>query len=201
MDQVAILNKLHEVGAYQDNGHFVYTSGAHGSVYINKDAIYPHTELIGAMCRQIAEHFATNNIEVVTGPAVGGVVLSQWTARHLSAITGREVLSTYADKSSKGGFIVRRGYEKLMEDKQVLLVDDIINQGVSIKAMVAAVGERGGSISKVACLVNRGGRQATEFGVHEVFALLNIKLDIYEVAKCPLCAQKIPINNNLSKGK
>ncbi len=201
MDQKAILDKLCQVGAYQDQGHFIYTSGTHGSVYINKDAIYPHTELISVMCRQIAEHFVENGVEVVIGPAIGGVVLSQWVAHHLSDITGREVLSAYADKLSKGGFIVRRGYDKLINGKQVLLVDDIINQGTSVQAMVKAAGDRGGEIKQVACLVNRGGKKAAEFGVSEIYALLNIKLDIYTSSDCPLCARKIPINTNLGKGK
>lgn len=201
MDQKAILKKLREVGAYQDAGHFIYTSGMHGSVYINKDAIYPHTELISAMCRQIAEHFADGGIEVVIGPAVGGVVLSQWVAHHLSEITDREVLAAYADKRASGGFIVRRGYEKLIRDRKVLLVDDIINQGVSVRAMISAIKDRGGEVEQVACLVNRGGKKAAEFEVSEIYALLNIKLDIYAAADCQLCAHKMPINTNLGKGK
>lgn len=82
------------------NGHFVYASGRHGSVYINKDAIYAHTAAVAKLSMYIAMHFNGKDIDVVLAPAVGGVILSQWVAYYASLIFGYEVLSVYADKET-----------------------------------------------------------------------------------------------------
>ncbi len=201
MPREDILSTLFQLGAYREGGHFVYTSGTHGTVYINKDAIYPHTKLVSTMARQIAEHYHRHDFEVVIGPAVGGVVLSQWLAYHLSGLTGREVLSTYADKRADGSFIVRRGYDKLVASKRVLLADDIINQGKSVRAMKKAIEDRGGEVRFVACLVNRGGLRAEVVGVKEIFALLDLPLAVFPAKQCPMCRQKIPIDREFGHGQ
>ena len=81
-----LLDILQHLGAVLTNDHFVYTSGKHGEVYINKDALYPHTRETSQVGRMLAELILANNLqpEVVVGPALGGIILSQWTAYHFS---------------------------------------------------------------------------------------------------------------------
>ncbi len=86
------------IRAYIEHTHAVFTSGKHSGSYINKDAVYSHTAEIARLCRILAERFAGDYIEVVVGPAVGGVVLTQWMAHHLSDLTVREVLAAYGEK-------------------------------------------------------------------------------------------------------
>jgi len=85
-------------GGCIENTHAVFTSGKHSGTYINKDAIYPHTSEVSHLCRMLAEQFADDGIEVVVGPAVGGVALTQWVAHHLSQITKKEVIAVFAEK-------------------------------------------------------------------------------------------------------
>jgi len=82
-DVISILKK---VQAVLTDGHFVYTSGKHGSVYVNKDAVYPHTKETSQIGKLFAEKFKNKNIDVVAAPALGGIILSQWTAYHLSKL-------------------------------------------------------------------------------------------------------------------
>jgi len=85
------------------NDHFVYAKKSdgwyHGSAYVNKDAIYPYTKFISLLCRDIAYHFLKNadKADVIVGPTVGAVSLSQWTAHHY----GPDVLSVYADEADE----------------------------------------------------------------------------------------------------
>ncbi len=81
-----IVNILKKIGAIIVNNHFVYTSGKHGSVYLNKDILYPHTKETSQVGKMFAERYKGKKIEVVAGPAVGAAVLSQWVAYHLSKI-------------------------------------------------------------------------------------------------------------------
>src|SRR3989344_2035567 len=95
-DVVSILKK---VGAVITDSHFVYTSGKHGSAYINKDALYPHTKETSIIGKMFAEKFKDVEIDVVAAPALGGIIISQWTAYHLSKLKEKEVLGVYTEKT------------------------------------------------------------------------------------------------------
>ena len=91
-----------KVGAILSDGHFVGASGLHFDTYINKDFLYVHTKETSQICKLLAEKYKNENIEVVVAPALGGIILSQWVAHHLSEISGKEVLAVYTEKSSDG---------------------------------------------------------------------------------------------------
>src|SRR3989338_4540426 len=97
-----ILDILKKVGAFMINGHFVGTSGIHIDTYVNKDALYVHTRETSRVCELIAEKIRDFDIDAVVGPALGGIILSQWTAHHLSKIKGKEILAIYTEKNKDG---------------------------------------------------------------------------------------------------
>lgn len=199
------LKIMQDVGAVITNRHFVYTSGMHGSAYINKDALYPHTQRTSDLCYDLAFHFYNHRekVEVVTAPAIGGVILSQWVAFHLSKLTKREVFGVYAEKAFSGdGFVIKRGYDKLVEGKKTLVVEDILNTGGSAKQVVEATRDAGGIVVGLAALCNRGGVKPEDVGnPPELFALCDIKMEAWDEAECPLCARGVPINTEFGKGR
>lgn len=203
MTEEGALRLLFDAGAVITDSHFVYTSDKHGSAYVNKDTVYPHTKTTSALCRAIAEQFVGDNVDAVIAPAVGGVILSQWVAYHLSELTSREVLGVYAEKSEDGGtFIIKRGYDKLIVGKRVLVVEDVLTTGGSAKKVVEATRAIGGDVVGLGVLCNRGGITAKDVAeVPTLFALTNVPLDAYAEAECPLCADGVPINTNIGKGR
>ncbi len=202
MSQQEILQILEQVHAVITNSHIVYTSGKHGTAYVNKDAIYPHTELTSRLCREIAEQFKADHVDVVIAPVIGGVILSQWVARHLSEMTGREVLGVYAEKDGAGGFIIKRGYDKIIEGKRVLVVEDIVTTGGSVKKVIEATREKRGEVVGAGLLCNRGGITAADISnPPKLFALLDIKLDAWDEADCPMCKKGVPVNTDVGKGR
>jgi orotate phosphoribosyltransferase len=203
MEEQQILQLLASVGAVITDSHIVYTSGKHGSAYVNKDGVYPHTEMTSALCLAIAKQFAVNNVDAVISPAIGGVILSQWTAFHLSKITGREVLGVYAEKDESGrDFIIKRGYDKIVAGKNILVVEDVLTTGGSVKLVINAVRALGGNVIGLGVLCNRGGIKPQDVAdPPELFALTNIQLDSWAESDCPLCAQNVPINLNVGKGR
>lgn len=213
MNEQEVLEVLGKVGAVIADSHIVYTSGKHGTAYVNKDAVYPHTAETSRLCRAIAERFADDNVEVVIAPAIGGVIISQWVAYHLSEMAGREVLGVYAEKVQREDvepsgvvtreeFVIKRGYNKLVASKRVLVVEDVLTTGGSAKKVVEATRAVGGNVIGLGVLCNRGGITPQDVAdVPKLIALVNVKLDAYDEATCPLCEQNVPINTDVGKGR
>ena len=110
-----IVKILKSVGAIITDSHFVGTSGKHMPAYINKDALLCHTKQVSEVGKLFAEKFKNKNIEVVISPAVAGIPFSQWTAYHLSKITGREVLSVFTEKTPENDQVFKRGYDAVVK--------------------------------------------------------------------------------------
>lgn len=192
---------LARIGAVITGSHIVYTSGRHGSAYVNKDAIYPHTRETSQLCRAIAEMFRGDAVDVVLGPAVGGTILSQWAAHHLSEIDGREVLAVYADKDGDA-FAIRRGYDRLIRGKRVLLVEDVLTTGGSAKKVVEVARATGAEVIGLGAICNRGSVTAKDLGDIPRFAsLLDVQLESWDASECPACQQGVPVNTSVGHGK
>ena len=175
--------------------HVVYTSGKHGSAYVNKDAVYPSTVRVAELCRFLADAAAPYRPEIVCGPAMGGIILAQWTGHHLG------LPAVYAEKTADGGMALRRGYDELVAGKRVLVVEDILNTGGSIRETIAAVRTAGGDVVVAAALVNRGAVTAAQVGAPALVALLDVALDAWDASACPLCRDGVPVNTEVGKGR
>jgi orotate phosphoribosyltransferase len=208
-----MLQLLADVGALIQDSHIVYTSGKHGSAYVNKDAIYPHTQLTSHLCLEIAKLVSALQIEVVLAPAIGGVILSQWVAYHLSRLSGYEVLGIYAEKENNTGeFVITRGFDGLCRSKRTLIVEDILNTGGSVRKVMHATLGLGSKLVGVAALCVRGGLGSlgkTDSGhwieadglTLPLYALAELPLDAWDAADCPLCRSGVAINTQIGKGR
>src|SRR6266571_5504526 len=185
--------------------HFVYSSGRHSSVYVNKDALYLHTEVIARLCQSMAQPYDADQIDVVVGPVLGGIVLSQWVAHYLNVncATG-ETLAVFAEKGNDGvdkKFFFGRGYDKLIFGRNILVVEDLLTTGGSVRQVVETVRQYGGNVVGVSVLCNRGNVQPTDVGDVPIDALISLSLETYTEEECPFCQQQIPINTELGKGR
>ena len=204
MKEEEALQILGKVGAVITKSHIVYTSGRHGRDYINKDAVYPRTAEISRLCRAIAERFVNDNVQVVIAPAVGGCILSNRVAEHLSDLTGREVLGVYADKEGDG-FVIRRGYDKLIADRRVLVVEDVLTTGGSARKVVEVARAARGKVVGLGALCNRGGITSEDVAdVPRLEVLVNVKMDSWTEEECEQdgpCSRGEPINTDVGKGR
>jgi orotate phosphoribosyltransferase len=197
-----VLDLLKQTGAVITDSHFVLTSGKHASIYINKDALYPHTSAVSSVCQEFAEKVKHLEIDTVVGPALGAIILSQWTAHHLSKLKGKEIFGVYTEKSADGGQIFTRGYDKFVTNKNVLVVEDLTTTGDSAKKVVDAAKAIGGRVAGVCVMVNRNPREVTEAYLGApLFALDTFKVVAYDEAQCPLCKAGVPVNTSVGHGK
>lgn len=200
MDTVALEQQLADIGVMQA-GHFVLNSGKHSGLYLNKDAIYPYIPLVQRICDAFASHFRGWNVDLLVGPAHGGIVLAYETAWKLGLMQSRDVKWIYAEKKVKGGLEIRRGYDKLVQGKRVGIVEDILTTGGSVLEVVNEVRHHGGDVASVAAICNRGGVTETNIGdVPNLYSLLHLPTQAWEEADCPLCREERAISTNVGHG-
>ncbi len=200
MDEAAVLDILEQVGAFRA-GHFVFVSGLHADTYVNKNAMYPYTKEISKLCRGIAERFAGKGIEAIVGPATGGIILSQWVAHHLTEIEGRDVYGVYADKDGDG-FIIKRGYDETIKGKKILVVEDLVTTGGSLKKVIEASRSVGAEVVGAVAVCNRGAVTKEMIGnPPEFVSMVSLELEQWPEAECDLCQRGIPVNTDVGHGK
>ena len=164
-------------------GHFLLTSGLHSPVYWEKFQILQFPNYTEQLCRMIADHFRKQGIQVVAGPTTGGIILAFEVARQLA------VRGIFAEKEGTGRAF-RRGFN-INSGERVLVVDDILTTGSSIREVMTAVAEQGGIVVGVGVLVDRS-VQKVDFGV-PLFSCHRATTVTYRPENCPLCARQIPL--------
>jgi orotate phosphoribosyltransferase len=164
-------------------GHFQLTSGRHSPLYWEKFRVLQYPPYTERLSHLIFERFKEQRVQVVAGPTTGGIILAFEVARQLG------VRGIFAEKEgTKRAF--RRGFN-INPGERVLVVDDILTTGGSIREVITAVQELGGVVIGVGVLVDRS-EQPADFGV-PLFSCLRSQVETYEARDCPLCAARLPL--------
>lgn len=176
LNQEQVLEIFAKTGVLLE-GHFKLTSGLHAAKYLQCAQLLQYPEEAAPLCEQLAANFADQGVTVVAGPATGGIIMAYEIARIL------KVRNIFGEREN-GTMTFRRGFQLAPTDK-VLVVEDVVTTGGSVKELIAAIQKTGAEVVGVASFVNRSGGKA-DFGVP--FASL-VKLDIqtYQPEDCPMC--------------
>jgi orotate phosphoribosyltransferase len=177
-----VLGIFKAAGAVKE-GHFLLASGLHSPLYWEKFRILQYPDSTGKLCGLIAERFRGQAVDLVAGPTTGGIILAFETARQL------RVRSIFAEKVGeirvfRRDFTIRKG-------ERVLVVDDILTTGSSVKETISAVDELGGIVIGVGVLVDRSEKNP-DLGV-PLFSCLRAPTVAYPPQECPLCGADIPL--------
>lgn len=193
---------LAKTGAILDNDHFVYSSGKHGSTYINKNDLFAYPEAMEQLGSMLAERLAEVSIETVAVPAMCGILPGNRVAYGLSKHHGRQIFSVFAERDQDKNFTFKRGYEKFVYGKSVLVVDDIMTSGSTLKKFLHLVKETGGTVLSIGVIVNRNASVISSdyFGV-PIVSLLDMDIPAYEAKDCQLCREGVPVNTTYGHGK
>jgi orotate phosphoribosyltransferase len=165
-------------------GHFLLSSGLHSPVYWEKVRVLQYPEYTERLCRLIADHFRGAGADVVVGPTTPGVILAYETARQLG------VRGIFAEKNESGGRKFRTGFS-IDPAEKVLVVDDVMTLGGSVRDTIDAVNKLGGQVVGVGVLVLRSTREP-DFGV-PFYACHRTQAITYPPDACPLCKEGIPL--------
>ncbi|HEO71553.1 MAG TPA: orotate phosphoribosyltransferase [Candidatus Hydrogenedentes bacterium] len=179
MNSTEVIDVFKRVGALLE-GHFLYASGRHGRQFLQAARVLQYPQHTEALCKAMAEAYRNAAVDLVVGPATGGIVLAYETARHLgcrAAFTERDGVERMA---LKRGFQLQRG-------ERVLVVEDIVTTGGSVKKSIAHLRERGAEIVGVSVLIDRS---AGEAAFDCPFApLARLDMQSWAADSCVLCAR------------
>ena len=134
-------------------GHFVLTSGRHSASYFQCAKVLQHPEYLTAFSIMIADEFEDQAPDVVISPAIGGVVLGTEVGTQLGCRT------IFAERK-EGNMVIRRGFH-IEKGEKVLVVEDVITTGGSVREVMNLVEEAGGNILGVGVLVDRSNGSVT----------------------------------------
>jgi len=172
-------------GAYLD-GHFLLASGRHSPRYLEKFRVLQWPERTERLCAAIAVRARPLAATTVAGPTTGGVILAHEVARQMG------LRAVYAERADDGrGRELRRGF-RLEPGERVLVVDDILSTGGSLRETIDAVLAAGGKVVGAAVLADRSGGprlDGTPF-----IALWEVALESHAPGECPQCAAGIPLD-------
>ncbi|MDY0235217.1 MAG: orotate phosphoribosyltransferase [Gudongella sp.] len=172
-----------EINVLQE-GHFLYTSGRHGSTYMQCARILEYPKYTVELSAYLADAFKDDKIDIVIGPAMGGIIFAYEIARQLG------VKNLFAERED-GKMTLRRGYE-ITEGARVLVAEDVITTGGSVREVIDIVKEQGGELAGVAILVDRTNGKI-DFGC-KMKAVYTAEIISYEAENCPICKEKsIPL--------
>jgi len=160
-------------------GHFKLSSGLHSEKYLQCALVLQHPDIAEKLARALAAEFAGEKIDLVVGPALGGVTWAYEVARAVG------VRGLFTERE-EGKMTLRRGFF-IKEGEKVLVVEDVVTTGGSTKEVIDVVKSLGGIVVGVGSVIDRSDR-ACDFGV-KFASLAKVKVRTYKEADCPLCKQ------------
>ena len=153
MNTDEVIRIFEEAGAFL-KGHFILSSGRRSPVFFQKALIFSQPKLAERLSKALAglvsETFG--EIDVVAGPAIGGIIPSYELARQLSA------RAIFAERV-EGTLTFRRGFS-IRPSERVLIAEDIVTTGLSFRETATALKELDGKLMGGVCFLDRSGGEA-----------------------------------------
>lgn len=169
-------------GALLD-GHFILTSGRHSNSYFQCAKLLQYPKYLELFSKNIADHFKENEIDLVVSPAIGGIVLGTEVGRLLRK---RTVFAERVDGEMK----LRRGFE-IKTNEKILIVEDVITTGGSVKEVMSLVQSFGADIIGVGVIVDRSSGSVV---LHDnQLSLASLEVKSYDSSDVPSELASIPV--------
>lgn len=196
VDQVSgldVFKILKETGAVME-GHFRLTSGYHSKYYLQCARLLQHPDITYKLALKaislIGSSVDMKKVSAVVSPAIGGILWGYM----LAYIAGCRMIFT--ERKTKK-MELRRGFE-LKHGWEVIVAEDVVTTGSSVKEVIEICEKRGAAVKAVASIVDRS--DSLKFKCLYYY-LIKLDIDIYKPSECRLCREDIPIVYPGSKKK
>jgi orotate phosphoribosyltransferase len=170
-------------------GHYLLSSGLHSETYFQCALVLQYPELCKQFADKICNYFLQEKIDLVISPAVGGMVIGQEVGRQLN------VRTIFAERE-KGEMQIRRGFS-ICKDENVLVCEDVVTTGNSVKEVIQLIRKAGANLIGVAYIVDRSNNKV-QFETKQ-FSIVQLDVKTYDPNACPLCKKNLPYSRPGSK--
>ncbi len=185
MTEQDILKILEDTGAYQ-KGHFKLSSGLHSGVYVQCSQLLMHPELAEKVCNKLAELWRGEAIDMVVGPAIGGILVAYELGRALAVPT------IFAERQ-EGVMTLRRGFDGHVHDGvRCLVTEDVLTTGGSAQEVVEVLQKTGAEVIGATSIIDRTAGNTVKLQV-PYRSLIKLEASTFEPGACPLCKSNVPI--------
>ncbi|MBZ9694703.1 MULTISPECIES: orotate phosphoribosyltransferase [unclassified Mesorhizobium] len=183
MNTDEVLDIFRGAGAVLE-GHFILTSGLRSPVFLQKARVFMHADKTERLCKALAKKIRAaepGKIDYVVGPAIGGLIPAYETSRHLG------VPAIWVER--EGGEFRLRRFE-IDRGARVVIVEDIVTTGLSIRETIDCLRDVGAEVVAAACIIDRSAGK-THVGV-PLIALAEYEVPAYPPDRLPPELAAIP---------
>ena len=176
MQTEEVLDIFRSAGAILQ-GHFILTSGLRSPTFLQKARVFMHADKTERLCKALAEKIrqqVPGRIDYVVGPAIGGLIPAYETSRHLG------VPAIWVERE-QGVFRLRRF--EIEKGARVVVVEDIVTTGLSIRETVECLRGIGAEVAAAACIIDRSAGRS-DVGV-PLIALAEYEVPAYPADRLP----------------
>jgi orotate phosphoribosyltransferase len=187
---IDIVGLLKKSGAMME-GHFRLTSGFHSKYYLQCAKLLQYPDLTDKIVKaglKSIDGSILDSIDTVISPAMGGILFGYMIAYNLKK---RMIFTERKNEKME----LRRGF-KLSKGQRVLIAEDVITTGGSVKEVIDICLKAGADIKGIISLVDRS--EDAAFGYPYNF-MIKFEIEKYAPEKCPLCKQGIEMDYMGSK--
>ncbi len=174
-----IMNILEETEALKE-GHFKLTSGMHSAQYVQCAMLLRFPDKAEIIAKALAEKFKDEKIDLVVGPAIGGIIIAYEVARAL------DVPSIFAERD-QGEMTLKRGFS-IKPGERILVIEDVITTGGSTQEVADLVSKLGGDVVAAGSIVDRSSEKNLKISV-PFKSLIKLEIPVYKEEDCPLCRE------------
>ena len=164
-------------------GHFRLSSGLHSEKYLQCALVLQYPRVAETLSAALAAKFSKEKIDVVIGPALGGITLAYEVARSLN------VRALFTERQ-EAKMVLRRGFA-IQAGERVLVTEDVVTTGGSTKEVIEVVKAAGGIVVGVGSIIDRSDTPI-EFGA-PFKALARVTVETYKEEACPMCKKGMPV--------
>lgn len=176
MSNIDVIEILKECDALLE-GHFLLSSGKHSNRYVQCAKVLRYPDQAAKVLSLVVDKIKDLDIDLVVGPAMGGVVVSYELGRQL----GKEAVFT---ERKDNVMELRRGFE-VKSGAKIIIAEDVVTTGKSTKETKKVLEDLGGEVIGVACIANRTNE---DIGM-PIYSAIDLDIQVYESDACPLCEE------------
>lgn len=158
-------------------GHFLLSSGRHSNRYCQCAKLMQYPKKAEAVISLVAEKVKDLDIDVIVGPAMGGIRAAYELGRQLNI---RTIFTERVDNKME----LRRGFE-IKEGEKILIMEDVITTGKSSLETAKVLESYGGKVIGIGCIVDR---KASDIDL-PIYSAVELIFDTYDKEDCPLCKE------------